>query len=385
MIPYGRQNIDQNDIDAVLVVLKSDWITQGPVIEQFEKAVAGYSGAAHGVAVNSATSALHVACLALGLGPADRLWTSPNTFVASANCALFCGAQVDFVDIDPLTCNMSVGALELKLRKAEKAGKLPKILVPVHFSGQSCDMRAIGALSQRYGFRVIEDASHAIGGKYLGDPIGNCRYSSITVFSFHPVKLITTGEGGMALTNDTALAERMSRLRSHGITREPSMMPLEPDGRWHYQQIDLGYNFRMTDIQAALGLSQLARLDEFVQHRHEIAADYDRLLSGLPVRLLQRAPDCYSAYHLYVIRLESGADGRLRRKVYDHMYNAGIGVNVHYIPVHIQPYYQALGFRPGDFPEAEKHYAEALTLPMFPGLTDVEQGYVASKLGEAIL
>ena len=384
MIPYGRQNIDQNDIDAVSVVLKSDWITQGPVIEQFEKAVAVYSGAAYGVAVNSATSALHVACLALGLGPADRLWTSPNTFVASANCALFCGAQVDFVDIDPLTCNISVGALESKLRKAEKAGKLPKIVVPVHFSGQSCDMRAIGALSQRYGFRVIEDASHAIGGKYLGNPIGNCRYSSITVFSFHPVKIITTGEGGMALTNDTALAERMSRLRSHGITREPSMMPLEPDGRWHYQQIDLGYNFRMTDIQAALGMSQLTRLDEFVQHRHEIAADYDRLLSGLPVKLLQRASDCYSAYHLYVIRLESGADSGLRRKVYDYMYNAGIGVNVHYIPVHMQPYYQALGFRFGDFPEAEKYYAEALTLPLFPGLGEEDQSRVVAALETAL-
>ncbi len=385
MIPYGRQNIDQNDIEAVAVALKSDWITQGPVIEQFEKAVAGYSGAAHGVAVNSATSALHVACLALGLGPADRLWTSPNTFVASANCALFCGAQVDFVDIDPLTCNMSVGALESKLQKAEKAGKLPKIVVPVHFSGQSCDMRAIGTLSQRYGFRVIEDASHAIGGKYLGDPIGNCRYSSITVFSFHPVKIITTGEGGMALTNDPELAEHMCRLRSHGITREPTMMPQEPDGPWHYQQIDLGYNFRMMDIQAALGLSQLSRLDEFVQNRHKIAANYDKLLSGLPVSLLRREPDCYSAFHLYVIRLESGADGGLRRKVYEHMRTAGIGVNVHYIPVHIQPYYQALGFVHGDFPEAEKYYAGALTLPLFPGLDEADQERVVEALQAALV
>ena len=384
MIPYGRQDINQDDIEAVTNVLNSDWITQGPVIERFEKAVAEYIGAAYGVAVNSATSALHVACLALDLGPGDRLWTSPNTFVASANCALFCGAQVDFVDIDPLTCNMSVSALESRLRQAENAGKLPKIVVPVHFSGQSCDMRAIGALAERYGFRVIEDASHAIGGKYLGDPIGNCRYSSITVFSFHPVKIITTGEGGMALTNDPKLAEHMCRLRSHGITREPTMMPLEPDGRWHYQQIDLGYNFRMTDFQAALGLSQLARLDEFVQHRHEIAADYDRLLSGLPVRPLQRAPDCYSAFHLYVIRLESGADSGLRRKVYEYMYNAGIGVNVHYIPVHIQPYYQALGFRFGDFPEAEKYYAEALTLPLFPGLGDEDQARVVAALETAL-
>jgi UDP-4-amino-4,6-dideoxy-N-acetyl-beta-L-altrosamine transaminase len=384
VIPYGRQDIDRNDIEAVAGVLKSDWITQGPVIEQFEKAVADYSGSAHGVAVNSATSALHVACLALGLGPGDRLWTSPNTFVASANCALFCGAQVDFVDIDPLTCNMSVSALESRLQQAEHAGKLPNIVVPVHFAGQSCDMRAIGALAERYGFRVVEDASHAIGGKYRGEPIGNCRYSSITVFSFHPVKIITTGEGGMALTNDPAVAERMRRLRSHGITREPAMMPQEPDGPWHYQQIDLGYNFRMTDIQAALGLSQLSRLDEFVQHRHRIATNYDRLLSGLPVSLIRRDPKCYSAFHLYVIRLESGAGSGLRRKVYEHMHAAGIGVNVHYIPVHIQPYYQALGFRRGDFPAAEKYYAEALTLPLFPGLGEAGQAQVVEALQAAL-
>jgi UDP-4-amino-4,6-dideoxy-N-acetyl-beta-L-altrosamine transaminase len=380
VIPYGRQDINQDDIEAVTSVLKSEWITQGPVIERFEKTVAEYSGAAHGVAVNSATSALHIACLALDLGPGDRLWTSPNTFVASANCALFCGAQVDFVDIDPLTCNMSVSALESRLRQAERAGKLPKIVVPVHFSGQSCDMRAIGNLAERYGFRVIEDASHAIGGKYLGDPIGNCRYSSITVFSFHPVKIITTGEGGMALTNDPELAEHMCRLRSHGITREPTVMPQKPDGPWHYQQIDLGYNFRMTDIQAALGLSQLSRLDEFVQNRHKIAANYDKLLSGLPVSLLRRDSDCYSAFHLYVIRLESGADSGLRRKVYEHMRTAGIGVNVHYIPVHIQPYYQAFGFVRGDFPEAEKYYAGALTLPLFPGLEEADQRRVVETL-----
>ena len=384
MIPYGRQDIDQNDIEAVTGVLKSDWITQGPVIGRFEKAVANYSGAAHGVAVNSATSALHVACLALGLSPGDWLWTSPNTFVASANCALFCGAHVDFIDIDPLTCNMSISALKSRLQQAESTGDLPKVVIPVHFAGQSCEMRAIGELSTRYGFYVVEDASHAIGGKYLGDPVGSCRYSNITVFSFHPVKIITTGEGGMALTNDPALAERMRRLRNHGITREPSMMPQEPDGPWHYQQIELGYNFRMTDIQAALGLSQLNRLDEFVLHRQKLAANYDRLLSGLPVSRLRRDPDCYSAFHLYVIRLQSGKSSMLRRKVYEHMYNAGIGVNVHYIPVHTQPYYQALGFVRGDFPEAEKYYAEALTLPLFAGLGEADQARIVEALQAAL-
>ena len=384
MIPYGRQDIDQNDIEAVTGVLKSDWITQGPVIGRFEKAVANYSGAAHGVAVNSATSALHVACLALGLSPGDWLWTSPNTFVASANCALFCGAHVDFIDIDPLTCNMSISALKSRLQQAESTGDLPKVVIPVHFAGQSCEMRAIGELSKRYGFYVVEDASHAIGGKYLGDPVGSCRYSNITVFSFHPVKIITTGEGGMALTNDPALAERMRRLRNHGITREPSMMPQEPDGPWHYQQIELGYNFRMTDIQAALGLSQLNRLDEFVLHRQKLAANYDRLLSGLPVSRLRRDPDCYSAFHLYVIRLQSGKSSMLRRKVYEHMYNAGIGVNVHYIPVHTQPYYQALGFVRGDFPEAEKYYAEALTLPLFAGLGEADQARIVEALQAAL-
>ena len=384
MIPYGRQEIIQADIEAVEKVLKSDWITQGPVIEKFEQAVAGYSGAVHGVAVNSATSALHSACLALDLGPRDRLWTSPNTFVASANCALYCGANIDFVDIDPGTFNMSITALEAKLREAEISGLLPKIVIPVHFAGQSCDMRAIRSLADHYGFRIIEDASHAIGGRYLDDPVGSCSYSDITVFSFHPVKIITTGEGGMALTNDPELADRMRCLRNHGITRDPALMSREPEGPWCYQQIQLGHNFRLTDMQAALGLSQLVRLDEYVRYRNEIASKYDELLSEFPVELQVRNSNSYSAFHIYVIRLKLNESGRTRHEVYSRMRASGIGVNVHYIPVHTQPYYQALGFKQGDFPEAELYYANALTLPIFPGLTDAEQRTVVETLHEAV-
>ena len=385
MIPYGHQNIVQDDIEAVVKVLESDWITQGPVIEQFEQAVAAHCGDAHGIAMNSATSALHSACLALGLGPGDYLWTTPNTFVASANCGLYCGARVDFVDIDPRTYNMSAAVLEARLVDAEQAGTLPKIVVPVHFAGQSCNMREIRSLADRYGFYIIEDASHAIGGKYLDVSVGSCRHSDITVFSFHPVKIITTGEGGMALTNDPELAMRLGELRNHGITRDLNRMPAEPDGAWHYQQVGLGYNFRITCIQAALGLSQLARLDEFVRRRNDIAARYDKLLSGMPVTTPWQNPDCYSAFHLYVIRLRVKHDMQLRSSVFDRMRTAGIGVNVHYIPVHTQPYYRNLGFVQGDFPEAEQYYREAITLPLFPDLSENDQDVVVTALQEALI
>lgn len=380
MIPYGRQDISPADIDAVVAVLRSDFLTQGPAIERFEQAVADYCGAAQAVAVNSATSALHLACLALGLGPGDWLWTSPNTFVASANCALYCGARVDFVDIDPRTYNLSVAALRDKLEQAERAGRLPKIVVPVHFAGQSCAMREIGALATRYGFRVIEDASHAIGGRYQGEPVGNGRYSDITVFSFHPVKIITTGEGGMALTNNPELAETLRRLRTHGITRDPATMTHTPDGPWYYQQIELGFNYRLTDIQAALGYSQLQRLEEFVARRHALADRYDALLADLPVITPWRDPEAWSAFHLYVIRLDEQRAGQSRRAVFEALRQRGIGVNVHYIPVHTQPYYRAMGFAEGDYPEAERYYREAISLPLYPGLTEAEQNFVVERL-----
>ncbi len=380
MIPYGRQDINEADIDAVVEVLRSDWLTQGPMVPCFEQAVANYCGAAHAVAVNSATSALHLACLALDLGPGDRLWTSPNTFVASANCGLYCGAQVDFVDIDPRTYNLCPNALARKLEQAESEGRLPKVVVPVHFAGQPCDMAAIHALAREYGFRIIEDASHAIGGRYRSEPIGNGRYSDITVFSFHPVKIITTGEGGMALTNDAELAGRMARLRTHGITRDPAQMTHEPDGPWYYQQIELGFNYRMTDIQAALGYSQLQRLDEFVARRHELADRYDALLADLPVITPWRDPDAWSAFHLYVIRLDERRAGQSRRAVFEALRQRGIGVNVHYIPVHTQPYYRALGFAEGDDPEAERYYREAISLPLYPGLAEAEQDFVVEQL-----
>lgn len=384
MIPYGRQDITQADIDAVVGVLQSDFLTQGPMVPRFEQGVAQHVGAPHALAVNSATSALHIACLALGLGPGDRLWTSPVTFVASANCGLYCGAKVDFVDIDPRTYNLCPTALEAKLRQAERDGTLPKVVVPVHLCGQPCDMQAIHGLAQRYGFRIIEDASHAIGGRYQGEFIGNCRYSDITVFSFHPVKIITTAEGGMALTNDPALAERMALLRSHGITREASKMTHEAEGPWYYQQIDLGFNYRMTELQAALGVSQLERLDAFVARRHQLARRYDRLLSGLPVVTPWQHPDGYSGLHLYVIRLQLDRLAMGHRQVFEALREQGIGVNLHYIPVHTQPYYQGMGFRPGDFPQAEQYYREAISLPMYQGLSDAQQDQVVAALQQAI-
>jgi UDP-4-amino-4,6-dideoxy-N-acetyl-beta-L-altrosamine transaminase len=384
MIPYGRQEITQSDVDAVVDVLRSDFLTQGPMVPRFEQAVANHVGAEHAVAVNSATSALHIACLALGLGPEDWLWTSPITFVASANCGLYCGAKVDFVDIDPRTYNLCPNALAKKLEQAEREGRLPKIVIPVHLCGQPCDMAAIHALGKRYGFRIIEDASHAIGGKYRDEFIGNCRYSDITIFSFHPVKIITTAEGGMATTNDARLAERMFLLRSHGITRDPGLMTHEPDGPWYYQQIDLGFNYRMTELQAALGVSQMRRLDEFVARRHALARRYDEMLAGLSVVTPWQHPDSYSGLHLYVIRLDPAQTGERRLQVFESLRSQGIGVNVHYIPVHTQPYYRNLGFEPGDFPQAERYYAEVISLPMFHGMTEAQQDAVVEALRKAV-
>ncbi|CAH0354122.1 UDP-4-amino-4,6-dideoxy-N-acetyl-beta-L-altrosamine transaminase [Aquabacterium sp. CECT 9606] len=384
MIPYGRQEITQADIDAVVDVLRSDFLTQGPAVPMFEQAVATYCGARHAVAVNSATSALHIACLALGLGPGDRLWTTPVTFVASANCGLYCGAEVDFVDIDPLTYNMSVERLAEKLAQADKLGVLPKIVVPVHLCGQPCDMEGIRALSRQYGFKVIEDASHAIGGRYQDEPIGACRYSDITIFSFHPVKIVTTAEGGMAVTNDADLAHQMALLRSHGITRDPTHMTHEADGPWYYQQIDLGFNYRMTELQGALGVSQMTRLDAYVAGRHAIADRYDALLEGLPVMCPWRRPDSYSGLHLYVVLVQLERIRQTHRQVFDALRAQGIGVNLHYIPVHTQPYYRGLGFKPGDFPQAEHYYARAISLPMYPQLTPAQQDEVVSALSEAL-
>lgn len=385
MIPYGRQDITQADVDAVIAVLKSDFLTQGPMVPRFEQSVAEHVGARHALAVNSATSALHIACLALGLGPGDWLWTTPVTFVASANCGLYCGAQVDFVDIDPRTYNMSVEALAAKLALAEGEGTLPKVVVAVYLCGQPCDMQAIAELAQRYGFKVIEDASHAIGGKYQGEFIGNCRYSDITVFSFHPVKIITTAEGGMALTNDAELAEKMALLRSHGITRDPAKMTHEADGPWYYQQIDLGFNYRMTELQAALGVSQMERLDQYVARRHQLARRYDQLLADLPVITPWQHPDSYSGLHLYVIRLKLEALNISHREVFESLRGQGIGVNLHYIPVHSQPYYQRLGFRVGDFPEAERYYAQAISLPMFQTMSEQQQDVVVAALNKILL
>ena len=383
VIPYGRQDINQSDIDAVVAVLRSDFLTQGPAVPAFEKSVADYCGAQHAVAINSATSALHIACLALGVGKGDIVWTTPITFVASANCALYCGAMVEFIDIDSRTYNLSVERLAEMLAVAEKAVKLPKILIPVHLCGQPCDMESIYALSQKYGFKIIEDASHAIGGKYKDEPIGNCRYSDITVFSFHPVKIITTGEGGMAMTNDAHLAKRMHLLRSHGITRDENDMTHAPDGPWYYQQIDLGYNYRMTDLQAALGLSQMQRLDDFVMQRHVIAKRYNQLLVDCPVNTPWQIEDSYSGLHLYVIRLKLAEIGKTHRQVFEALRALGIGVNVHYIPVYHQPYYENLGFKTGYCLEAEQYYAEAISLPMYPNLTEMQQDRVIAALKEA--
>ncbi|KJS76527.1 MAG: spore coat protein [Comamonadaceae bacterium BICA1-1] len=384
MIRYGQQEITQADIDAVVAVLQSLNLTQGPNIPQFEQSVLEHTGAKHAVAVNSATSALHIACMALDLSPGDWLWTSPNTFVASANCALYCGAKVDFVDIDPRTYNLCPQKLEAKLIDAEKIGRLPKIVIPVHLTGQPCDMAAIHALGQKYGFKIIEDASHAIGGKYKGEPIGNGRYSDITVFSFHPVKIITTAEGGMALTNSDELANRLCLLRSHGITRDAALMTEPMHGPWYYQQVALGYNYRMTDMQAALGVSQMTRLDQYVAKRHDIAQRYNQLLANLPITLPWQQPDSYSAYHLYVIRLQLDKIKTTHLQVFEALRAKDIMVNLHYIPVHTQPFYQQMGFHQGDYPEAELYYREAISIPMHPSLTADEQDYVVTSIEEAM-
>jgi UDP-4-amino-4,6-dideoxy-N-acetyl-beta-L-altrosamine transaminase len=383
MIPYGRQEITDDDIRAVDEVLRSDWLTQGPAVPRFEDAVAGVCGARYAVAVNSATSALHIACLALDVGPGDLVWTTPITFVASANCARYCGAEVDLVDIDPRTYNMSPIALADKLERAKARGRLPKVVIAVHFGGQSCDMRQIRVLGERYGFRIVEDASHAVGGSYLGEPVGNCRYSHIVVFSFHPVKIITTGEGGMLLTQDDRLANRLRLLRTHGITREPVAMVHSPDGEWYYEQIELGFNYRITDMQAALGLSQLARLGEYVERRRVLADRYDLLLSELPVITPWRDPDCRSAWHLYVVRLDASMAAR-RAEVFSELRRDGIGVNVHYIPVYRQPYYERLGLRRSDFPVAETYYEGALTIPLYPGLGEDQQDIVVASLARML-
>ncbi len=383
MIPYGRQDISDEDIEAVIEVLRSDFITQGPSVQNFERSIAEYCGAGHAIAVNSATSALHIACLALGVGPGDLVWTSAITFVASSNCALYCGADVDFVDVDDATANMSVDALTTKLAEAETVGRLPKVVIPVHLCGTPCDMQAIRALGDRYGFKIIEDASHAIGGRYLDVPVGSCSFSNITVFSFHPVKIITTGEGGMAVTNDANLAQRMDLLRSHGVTRDPSLMTHEGDGPWYYQQVDLGFNYRITDIQAALGLSQMSRLDAFVARRHEIADWYDEHLAPLPLQLPVRPSDSYSALHLYVIRVELESTQRTHREVFESLRAQGIGVNLHYIPVYTQPYYEQLGFKTGLCPTAERYYERAISIPLYPGLTELDLKTVVTAVSSA--
>ncbi len=383
MIPYGKQDIIQADIDAVVEVLQSEFLTQGPAVPQFEQAVSQYCGANHAVAVNSATSALHIACLALDLGGGDWLWTSPISFVASANCGLYCGAKVDFVDIDPKTYNLSAQALEEKLIQAEKEDRLPKVVIPVHLCGQSCEMVEIHKLSKKFGFKIIEDASHSIGGKFQGNPIGSCKFSDITIFSFHPVKIVTTGEGGMAVTNNQKLAEKMLLLRSHGITRSTQLMTQEPDGPWYYQQVDLGFNYRMTDIQASLGTSQMQRLDHYISKRHKIAEKYNSSLAKLPLNIPYQHPDTYSAFHLYVIRLN---DNKFisHQELFEQLRDHGIGVNLHYIPIHTQPYYQDKGFKSGDYPSAEQYYQEALSLPIFPTLTEVDQNQVIRALQQAL-
>jgi UDP-4-amino-4,6-dideoxy-N-acetyl-beta-L-altrosamine transaminase len=396
MIPYGHQHITQADIDAVVEILRSDNLTQGPAGPAFEQAIAAKVGARHAIAVNSATSALHIACLALELGPGDRLWTVPNTFVASANCGRYCGAEIDFVDIDPLTWNLSVPRLREKLVQARKENRLPKVVVPVHFSGQPTEQEAIWELAQEYGFRVLEDASHAIGAFRNGEPVGNCRWSEVTVFSFHPVKIITTGEGGMALTNDGELARRMTMLRSHGITRDPAwrqsnqhetesmQMSLRRSALWYYEQQMLGYNYRMTDIQAALGTSQLERLDEYIERRNALANRYNRALQSLPLQLPTVQPENRSAFHLYVVRLKPNSVAKTHRQVFDELRQKDIIVNLHYMPVHLQPYYRELGFAPGQYPEAEAHGDEAITLPLYPELLEQEQDEVVNALRDIL-
>ena len=384
MIPYGHQDINQTDIDAVVDVLSSEFLTQGSAVPAFEQNIANYCSVQHAIAVNSATSALHIACVALGVTSGDIVWTTPITFVGSANCALYCGANVDFVDIDPLTYNISVDCLAKKLEQAQIKGNLPKVVIPVHFAGQPCDMSEIFALSKQYNFKIIEDASHAIGGRYNNEPIGSCKFSEITVFSFHPVKIITTGEGGMALTNDADIANKMRLLRSHGITKASAEMTEEPDGPWYYQQIELGFNYRMTDLQAALGLSQMERLDEFVSKRHSFAKVYNEQLASLSLTIPYQESNNYSSFHLYVIRLDLSSIHKTPRRIFDDLRAENIGVNLHYIPVYRQPYFQQMGFKVGYCPQAEKYYTEAISLPLYPTMSEEQQGKVIKSLKKVI-
>ena len=381
-IPYGRQNISQADIDAVTDVLKSDFLTQGPAVPAFEKVLCDYTGASHAVAVNSATSALHIACCALGVGEGDIVWTSPITFVATSNAALYCGASIDFVDIDSETFNMDMNLLEQKLRAAKQENALPKVVIPVHMCGQSASMRELRELSHQYGFAVIEDASHAVGGRYMSQPIGYCEYSDIAIFSFHPVKIVTTAEGGMAMTNRADLAEKMRLFRSHGVTRDKDTLGKKSEDAWYYEQKELGFNYRLTDIQAALGVSQMARVNDFVSKRNRLADRYDEILSALPIDLPERSDAVYSAWHLYVIRLRDG--GSKRSEVFAQMRENGAGVNVHYIPVHRQPYYQDLGFELGDFPIAEDYYNKAMSIPLYPQMSEDQQDRVVGLLAQAL-
>jgi UDP-4-amino-4,6-dideoxy-N-acetyl-beta-L-altrosamine transaminase len=373
MIPYGRHEISEDDIQSVVKVLRSDNLTQGNTVPTFEAAIKSYCTVNYAIAVNSATSALHISCLALGVGPGDIVWTTPITFAATANCAFYCGAEVDFVDIDPLTYNMSLDCFAVKLDKAQREGRLPKVVIPVHLAGQSCDMSGISRIARRYGIKIIEDASHAIGGKYIAKPIGCCQYSDITVFSFHPVKIITTGEGGMALTNDLNLANRLALLRSHGITRSQDQMVNEPDGPWYYEQVDLGFNYRMTDIQAALGVSQMERLDEFVLKRKKIALQYNQLLPDSCLTLPSQDHQSDSAWHLYIIRLKLDKVRFSRRDLFERLRSFGVLVNLHYIPLYKHPFFASKGFNKDEFPEAEAYYKEAISLPIFPALTEEQQ------------
>ena len=378
MIPYAKQDIIKEDIDAVIEVLNSAWLTQGPVVKKFEDSIIGFTGGKYATAVNSATSALHIACLAMNVGPGDLVWTSPNTFVASANCALYCGANIDFVDIDPQTYNMSIESLKKKLKNAEKNNKLPKVVIPVHFAGQPCDMVEIYNLSKKYNFKIIEDASHAIGASYnfveenpknLTEKsiqkikIGSCKHSDITVFSFHPVKIITTGEGGMAMTNDQNLDARMKLFRSHGVTRDEKFMTRPSDGAWYYQQIDLGYNYRMSDIQAAIGFQQTKRINKYVSRRHNIAECYDKSFQDVPINIPWQLPNTYSSYHLYVVTLNESINFEQHSKIFNVLRANGIGVNLHYIPVHTHPYFKSLGFKKGDFPVTDSHSKKIISFP----------------------
>lgn len=383
MIPYGKQSISQADIDAVVDVLKSDWLTQGPKVPEFEQAIANYCDASFACATNSATSALHIACLALNVGEGDIVWTSPISFVASANCALYCGAKVDFVDIDLATGNMSMSALKKKLQEAEKTNSTPKAIIPVHLAGQSCDMQTIAELANKYSFKVIEDASHAIGARYKNKPVGSCIYSDITIFSFHPVKIITSAEGGMAVTNNENIANRLKRLRSHGITNNPEEMTEPSHGPWYYQQIELGFNYRMTDLQAALGLSQLKQLNQFVSNRNKIAEFYNSALSNLPVKHLTQSQYSYSSYHLYIVRLLDSTSKK-HKSVFCKLREQGITCHLHYIPIHLQPFYQKMGFRKGDYPNAEAYYQQAITIPLFANMTSTEQNHVITILSNTL-